>query len=83
MHTRRGREQSKRWRKKKWISTTVRTTKINRRVGGSYIPLPEKVKNSNSNSCINVKNEDDRCIEYSILASKCFDLVSINGKTIN
>jgi GTP1/Obg family GTP-binding protein len=58
---------------------TIRTTKINRRVGGSYIPLPEKVQNSNS--CINVKNEDDRCFEYSILASKCFDLVSINGKT--
>lgn len=61
------------------IKFTIRTTKINRRVGGSYIPLPEKVQNSNS--CINVKNEDNRCFEYSILASKCFKLVSINGKT--
>jgi hypothetical protein len=51
---------------------TIRTTKINRRVGGSYIPLPEKVQNSQS--CINVKNIDERCFEYAILASKCFDL---------
>jgi hypothetical protein len=33
---------------------------------GSYIPLPEKV--ANSRSCINVKNIDDKCLEYCIIA---------------
>jgi hypothetical protein len=33
---------------------------------GSYIALPEKV--NNSKSCINVKNLDDKCIEYCIMA---------------
>jgi hypothetical protein len=41
--------------------------------------LPEKVQNSQS--CIlNIKNTDERCFEYSILASKGI-VTSVNGKT--
>ena len=58
---------------------TLRTTMLNRRVGGSHLPLSQSV--ANSKSCINVRNTDDRCLEYSLLAYKCYDKVSINGKT--
>lgn len=34
--------------------------------GGSYIELPASVQKSKS--CINVKNEDDKCFEYALLA---------------
>ena len=35
--------------------------------GGSYIPLPDFV--ANKKACINVKNEDDLCFRYAILAA--------------
>ena len=36
--------------------------------GGSYIPLPAAVKNKHA--VINVKNTDDRCLEWTIIAAK-------------
>ena len=36
------------------------------RNAGSYIPLDEKV--ANSKSCVNIKNLDDKCIEYCIIS---------------
>lgn len=34
--------------------------------GSSYVPLPGKI--ANTHSCINVKNEDNECFRYSMLA---------------
>ena len=57
---------------------TIRTTRKQRRVGGDYIESPEGVQNSTST--INIKNFDNRCLEYCILASRHFNDVSVNGK---
>ena len=41
---------------------------------GSFIELAQDIKNSKS--CINVKNTDNRCLEYAILSCLCQDVVS-------
>ena len=37
-------------------------------VGGSYIELPEYIKNKKA--CVNIKNTDEKCFKWAILASK-------------
>jgi hypothetical protein len=36
-------------------------------VGGSYIELPEYIK---KRACVNIKNDDEKCFKWSILACK-------------
>ena len=37
-------------------------------VGGSYIELPDYIKNKKA--CVNIKNTDEKCFKWAILASK-------------
>ena len=46
----------------------IKTAKSNTMVGGSYIELPEYIKNKRA--CVNIKNDDEKCFKWSILASK-------------
>ena len=39
--------------------------------GGSYIPLPKAIQNKKA--CINVRNEDENCFIYSVLAALHYD----------
>jgi hypothetical protein len=57
----------------------IRIVNRKRRTGGDYIELSEGVRKSNST--INIKNHDNRCLEYCIIASREYKNVSVNGKT--
>ena len=47
---------------------SIKTAKSKAMVGGSYIELPEFIKNKRA--CVNIKNDDEKCFKWSILASK-------------
>ena len=47
---------------------SIKTAKSKAIVGGSYIELPEFIKNKRA--CVNIKNDDEKCFKWSILASK-------------
>ena len=47
---------------------SIKTAKSKAMVGGSYIELPEYIKNKRA--CVNIKNDDEKCFKWSILASK-------------
>jgi hypothetical protein len=57
---------------------TIRVVNRKRRTGGNYIALSDGVRKSNST--INIKNTDNKCLEYCILASKHYKDVSVHGK---
>ena len=46
----------------------IKTAKSKAMVAGSYIELPEYIKNKRA--CVNIKNDDEKCFKWSILASK-------------
>jgi len=46
--------------------------------GGSYIELPEKIKLSRA--CVNIKNNDNKCLIWSLLAYKYNDKITHNKK---
>jgi hypothetical protein len=46
--------------------------------GGSYIELPEKIKLSRA--CVNIKNNDNKCLIWSLLAYKYYDKITHNKK---
>ena len=45
--------------------------------GGSYVELPEKIKNKQA--CVNIKNDDNECFYWSLKAYKHYD--EIKSKT--
>ena len=45
---------------------SIKTAKTKAIVGGSYIELPDYIKNKKA--CINIKNDDDKCFIWCILA---------------
>ena len=47
---------------------SIKTAKSKAMVGGSYIELPEYIKNKKA--CVNIKNNDEKCFKWSILAFK-------------
>ena len=58
---------------------TIRIVNKDRKTGGDYIELCDGVRKSNST--INIKNFDNRCLEYCIIASREYKNVSVNGKS--
>ena len=50
------------------VKLSIKTAKSKAMVGGSYIELPEFIKNKRA--CVNIKNDDEKCFKWSILASK-------------
>ena len=56
------------WLFKSFIKFTVASSIIKSALGKSYIELPAVLKNKKA--IINIKNEDDRCFDYSLIASK-------------
>jgi len=47
---------------------TIQTSKAKKTRAGSYIELPEEI--AKKRACINIKNTDNKCIVWSIIASK-------------
>ena len=49
---------------------SIKTAKSKAIIGGSYIPLPDFVKNIQA--CINIKNTDEKCFLWSLLTYKFY-----------
>ena len=49
----------------------IKTAKSKAIIGGSYIELPEFIKNKKA--CINIQNEDEKCFIWSLLAYKYYE----------
>ena len=49
---------------------SIKTAKSKASIGGSYIELPDYIKNKKA--CVNIKNTDEKCFKWSILASKFY-----------
>ena len=47
---------------------SIKTAKSKALIGGSYIELPDYIKNKKA--CVNIKNNDEKCFKWAILASK-------------
>lgn len=60
------------------IKTEVKMSKSKNIFGGSYVELPEKIKNKQA--CINIKNDDDKCFLWSLLAFKHYDEIKSKSK---
>ena len=67
------------WLFKHFEQFKVASTVIKSALGKSYIELPKVIKNKNA--VVNIKNTDDRCFDYCLVASKIYD--SIKGKDKN
>ena len=61
------------------IKTEVKLSKSKNIFGGSYVELPEKIKNKQA--CVNIKNDDNECFYWSLKAYKHYD--EINSKSKN
>ena len=61
------------------IKTEVKMSKSKNIFGGSYVELPEKIKNKQA--CVNIKNDDNQCFLWSLKAYKHYD--EINSKSKN
>jgi len=57
----------------------MRIVNRDRKTTGDYIDMSDGVRKSNST--INIKNHDNRCLEYCIIASREYKNVSVNGKS--
>ena len=57
----------------------MRIVNRDRKTTGDYIDMSDGVRKSNST--INIKNHDKRCLEYCIIASREYKNVSVNGKS--
>jgi hypothetical protein len=60
------------------IKTEVKMSKSKNIFGGSYIELPEKIKNKQA--CVNIKNDDNKCFLWSLLAFKHYDEIKSKSK---
>ena len=53
------------------IKMDVKLSKSKNIYGGSFVELPEKIKNKKA--CVNIKNNDDKCFLWSLIASKHYN----------
>ena len=60
------------------IKTEVKMSKSKNIFGGSYVELPEKIKNKQA--CVNIKNDDNECFKWSLLAFKHYDEIKSKSK---
>jgi uncharacterized protein YneR len=60
------------------IKTEVKLSKSKNIFGGSYVELPEKIKNKQA--CVNIKNDDDKCFYWSLVAFKHYDEIKSKSK---
>ena len=59
-------EQGSGWSLQCILHLTVNINKYNPMRAGSFIPLPDVIKNRKA--CVNVKNDDNECFKWAVLA---------------
>jgi hypothetical protein len=57
----------------------VQTSQQNIPRGGTYIELPDKIKNKNA--CVNIRNKDNMCFKWCFLAYKHYDTIKSHHKS--
>ena len=58
------------WIFRRIIKFTLSSTVIKSALGKSYIELPKVIQNKKAT--INIKNDDDRCFDYALIASRIY-----------
>jgi hypothetical protein len=66
------------WRFEKFVKFTIATQKTKSVLGRSYIKLPQVL--INKRACVNIKNTDDKCFEWCLIASKIYDDIKAKDK---
>lgn len=66
------------WAFSKFIKFTIATQKTKSIFGKSYIKLPQAI--INKKACVNIKNKDDKCFEWCLIASKKYDSIKSKDK---
>ena len=60
------------------LKVEVKMSKSKNIFGGSYVELPDKIKNKRA--CVNIKNSDEKCFLWSLVAFKKYDEIKGNSK---
>lgn len=66
------------WIFDKFIKFTISSNVYKSVLGRLYIPLPESIESKKA--CVNIKNDDDKCFDWCLLASKYFDITTCKNK---
>jgi len=69
---------SSQWNFVKFLKFTIGTQKFKSILGKSYIKLPQIL--IIKNACVNIKNKDDKCFEYCLIASRIYDGIKSKDK---
>ena len=69
---------SSKWTFVKFLKFTIATQRFKSVLGKSYIKLPQNL--INKKACVNIKNEDDKCFEYCLIASRVYDSIKAKDK---
>lgn len=67
------------WIFKEFRRFTIATNTYKSVLGKSYIKLPSSI--ANKKACVNIKNDDERCFDWCLIANKVYD--TIKGKDAN
>jgi hypothetical protein len=59
--------------KQQGCQISIQSSTSNQTRAGSYIPLPEWIERKKA--CVNIKNTDNECIKYCLIANNHFDEV--------
>lgn len=66
------------WRFRKFVKFVIKTQKLKSVFGKSYIKLPQLL--INKKCCVNIKNDDNRCFDWCLIASKVYDTIKSKDK---
>jgi len=66
------------WRFKKFIKFAIKTQKLKSVLGKSYIQLPTEL--INKKCCVNIKNTDNKCFDWCLIASRVYDDIKSKDK---
>jgi hypothetical protein len=68
------------WIFKKFLRFTIASNKYPSVLGKSYIKLPEVI--ANKKACVNIKNNDNLCFDYCLIAHKKYDSIKAKDKNM-
>ena len=66
------------WRFKKFVKFTISINKVKSVFGKSYIKLPDAI--ARKKACINIKNKDNKCFEWCLIANEFYDGIKSKDK---
>jgi hypothetical protein len=68
------------WLFEKYVRFTIGTNTYKSAFAGSYIPLPDSI--SKKKACVNIKNNDEACFDWCLLAHKFYDTIKSKDKNL-